>query len=54
MAHKEYGVTNIFDILRRSQAGDSIRRIAKSSGMDRKTIRNYLRIHHYIIFIMYN
>jgi transposase len=44
MAHKEYGVTDILDILRRSQAGDSIRRIAKATGMDRKTISNYLRI----------
>src|SRR6266536_322589 len=43
MAHKEYGVTEILDILRRAQAGDSIRRIAKASGMDRKTISNYLR-----------
>ena len=44
MAHKEYGVTDIFDILRRAQAGDSIRRIAKATGVDRKTISNYLRI----------
>lgn len=44
MAHKEYGVTDILDILRRAQAGDSIRRIAKATGMDRKTISNYLRI----------
>ena len=43
MAHKEYGVTDIIDILRRSQAGDSIRRTAKATGMDRKTISNYLR-----------
>ena len=44
MAHKEYGVTDILDILRRSQAGDSKRRIAKATGMDRKTISNYLKI----------
>jgi transposase len=44
MAHKEYGVTDILDILLRAQAGDSIRRIAKATGMDRKTISNYLRI----------
>lgn len=44
MAHKEYGVTDILDILRRAQAGDSMRRIAKATGMDRKTISNYLRI----------
>ena len=44
MAHKEYGVTDILDILLRAQAGDSIRRIAKATGMDRKTISNNLRI----------
>jgi len=44
MAHKEYGVTDILDILRRAQAGDSLRRIAKATGTDRKTISNYLRI----------
>jgi Integrase core domain len=44
MAHKEYGVTDILDILRRAQAGDSNRRIAKATGMDRKTIGNYLRL----------
>jgi len=44
MAHKEYGVTDILDVLRRSQVGDSIRRIARATGMDRKTISNYLRI----------
>ncbi|RNC68331.1 MAG: IS21 family transposase [Desulfuromonadales bacterium] len=44
MAHKEYGVTDILDILRRIRAGDSIRRSAKATGMDRKTIGNYLRI----------
>ena len=41
MAHKEYGVTDILDILRRAQAGDSLRRIARTTGMDRKTVRNY-------------
>jgi len=44
MAHKEYGVTDILDVLRRAQAGDSIRRIAKATSIDRKTISNYLRI----------
>ena len=44
MAHKEYGVTDIIDILRRSQAGDSLRRISRATGMDRKTLRNYLRL----------
>jgi transposase len=44
MAHKEYGVTDITDILRRVRAGDSIRRAAKATGLDRKTISNYLRL----------
>jgi transposase len=44
MAHKEYGVTDITDILRRARAGDSIRRTARSTGLDRKTISNYLRL----------
>ena len=44
MAHKEYGVTDITDILRRARAGDSIRRTARATGMDRKTISNYLRL----------
>ena len=44
MAHKEYGVTEIIDILRRAQAKDSIRRIARATGVARNTIRNYLRL----------
>jgi DNA-binding CsgD family transcriptional regulator len=32
------------DILRRYAAGDRIRAIARSTGMDRKTISNYIRI----------
>lgn len=42
MAHKEYGVTDILDLLRRAKAKDSQRRIARATGMDRKTVRNYL------------
>jgi transposase len=44
MAHKEYGVTTIIDVLRRAQAQDSLRRIARATGMDRNTIRSYLRL----------
>jgi transposase len=44
MGHKEYGVTDILDILRRAKAKDSIRRITRATGMDRNTIRSYLRI----------
>ena len=42
MAHKEYVVTDILDLLRRAKAKDSQRRIARATGMDRKTVRNYL------------
>jgi transposase len=44
MAHKEYGVTTIIDILRRAKAQDGLRRIARSTGLDRNTIRSYLRL----------
>ena len=44
MAHKEYSVLEVVDVLRRHLAGDSIRGIARSKGMDRNTVRKYLRI----------
>ena len=44
MGHKEYGVTDILDILRRLKAKDSQRRISRATGIDPKTIRTYLRI----------
>lgn len=44
MAHKEYGMSDILDLLRRAKAKDSLRRIARATGMDRKTVRNYLHI----------
>jgi transposase len=44
MGHKEYGVTDILDILRRLKAKDSQRRISRATGIDTKTIRSYLRI----------
>lgn len=44
MADKEYTVIEILDILRRHTAGDKIRAIARSTGMDRKTISKYIRI----------
>jgi len=44
MAHKEYNVTEILDVLRRAQAHDGQRQIARSTGIDRKTIRKYLAI----------
>ena len=36
MGHKEYGVTNIIDILRRAKARDSFRRIARAATGDLK------------------
>jgi transposase len=44
MAHKEYGVTDILDILRRSKAKDGIKRIVRATGMAKNTVRNYLRL----------
>jgi len=44
MGHREYDVLEIVDVLRRYLKGDSIRSIAKSKGMDRNTVRKYLRI----------
>jgi hypothetical protein len=43
MAHKEYGVTDILDVLRSHKAKDSIKRIVRSTGMAKNTVRNYLR-----------
>lgn len=43
MAHKEYGVTEILDILRRAHARDGIRRISQATGVARNTVRGYLR-----------
>ena len=44
MADKEYTVIEIVDVLRRQLAGDNISAIARSTGMDRKTVRKYIRI----------
>ena len=44
MADKEYTVIEILDVLRRQVAGDNISVIARSIGMDRKTVRKYIRI----------
>ncbi len=43
MAHKEYGVTDILDVLRRHKAKDGIKRIVRATGMAKNTVRNYLR-----------
>ena len=44
MARKEYAVVDIVDVLRRVQSGYSIRAIARATGMDRNTLRKYLRL----------
>jgi transposase len=44
MADKEYTVIEIVDVLRRQMAGDKISAIARATGMDRKTVRKYIRI----------
>lgn len=44
MADKEYTVIEILDVLRRQAAGDNISAIARSIGMDRKTVRKYIGI----------
>jgi len=44
MGHKEHNVTSILDILRRTQAGDRQRQIARATGIDRKTISKYLAV----------
>jgi transposase len=44
MADKEYTVIEILDVLRRQKAGDNISAIARSIGMDRKTVRKYIRV----------
>ncbi len=44
MGNKEHDVLEVVDVLRRYLEGDSIRAIARSKGMDRNTVRKYLRI----------
>ena len=44
MSAKEYTVIEIVDVLRRQASGDKISAIARATGMDRKTVRKYIRI----------
>ncbi len=44
MANKEYTVIEILDVLRRQQAGDGIRTIAKAADIACNTVRKYIRI----------
>src|SRR5689334_17300058 len=43
MAFREMGMVEVREIVRRWLAGDGIRAIARSTGMDRKTVRAYVR-----------
>ena len=43
MSDKEYTVIEIVDVLRRRAAEDKISAIARATGMDRKTVRKYIR-----------
>ena len=43
MSDKEYTVIEIVDVLRRRADGDNISAIARSTRMDRKTVRKYIR-----------
>lgn len=43
MADKEYTVIEIVDVLRRQAAGDKSVQ-SRATGMDRKTVRKYIRI----------
>ena len=44
MARKEYMVVDIVDMLRRCQRGDTIRSLARATGMGRNTVKKYLRL----------
>ena len=44
MVRKEYSMVEIVDVLRRYQQGDKIRAISRSTGIDRNTVRKYLRM----------
>lgn len=42
MSYREISMLEILDVLRRKEAGDGVRRIARNTGADRKTVRRYL------------
>jgi transposase len=44
MARKEYVMVDIVDLLRRCQRGDGIRSLARTTGMDRNTVKKYLSL----------
>jgi transposase len=42
MSYRELSMIEVREVLRRERAGQSIRRIARETGVDRKTVRRYL------------
>jgi response regulator of citrate/malate metabolism len=42
MAFRELTMIEVKEVLRRKQAGHGVRRIARETGMDRKTVRRYI------------
>jgi transposase len=46
MAYRELGMVELRELIRRWQGGASVRAIARGTGMDRKTIAQYLRAAH--------
>jgi transposase len=43
MSYRELSMIEVKEVLRRTRAGHSIRKIARETGLDRKTVRRYLR-----------
>ena len=44
MAYREVRVVDCLEVLRRWLAGDGIRQIARSTGLDRKTVRRLVGV----------
>src|SRR5512134_3722805 len=44
MGYRELGMVELREIVRRWQGGEGVRAIARATGMDRKTIAEYLRV----------
>lgn len=42
MAYRELNMIEVKEVLRRHQAGQSLRRIARETGLDRKTVKRYV------------
>ena len=42
MSYREVSMLEIKEVLRRKEAGDGVRKIARDMGIDRKTARRYM------------